>query len=145
MPPTNPQRLVLPDVLSDRVGVFDVTKRKKLIRPVRWCRPFGRAETPRCAGCAGRSRKCDNAELVPVAARQSPEETRRWQQPGSPRFASTSGGLECRCGSRFGFDDSDLHGDAIAPWSEHVAAALIRELALDRTVRRVEKLEENTV
>jgi hypothetical protein len=55
-----------------------------------------------------------------------------------------AGGLECRCGSRFGFDDSDLNGDAITPWSEHVAAAVIRELALDRTLRRVEKLEENT-
>jgi len=41
-----------------------------------------------------------------------------------------SGGLECRCGSQFGFDDDDPQGDAITPWSEHVADAVIRELGL---------------
>lgn len=41
-----------------------------------------------------------------------------------------AGGLECRCGSQFSFDENDPNGDAIAPWSEHVTDAVIRELSL---------------
>ena len=43
-----------------------------------------------------------------------------------------AGGLECRCGSQFSFDEDDPQGDAITPWSEHVAEALVRELGLRR-------------
>lgn len=39
-----------------------------------------------------------------------------------------AGGLECRCGSRFSFGDDDPHGDAITPWSNHVADALLAEV-----------------
>jgi hypothetical protein len=42
-----------------------------------------------------------------------------------------AGGLECRCGSQFTFDDSDVNGDAIKPWADHVADAVIAELGLE--------------
>lgn len=42
-----------------------------------------------------------------------------------------AGGLECRCGSQFSFDENDPSGDAITPWSEHVADAVIAELNPD--------------
>jgi hypothetical protein len=41
-----------------------------------------------------------------------------------------AGGLECRCDSQFTFDDSDVNGDAIKPWADHVADAVIAELGL---------------